>query len=103
VGATGVDVAEPPPVEVAAPVDADVGDVVMDLLLHAGTSVPTSAVAAATLATAIIRVVIRGTLLWCGVLGTVTNRRAVPPAKPAVSRSLFDGCLLRIAHPTLGM
>jgi hypothetical protein len=54
--------AEPPLVEVATPDDVvGDGDVVVDLLLHAGTSVPASAVAAATLATAIIRVVICGT------------------------------------------
>ncbi|HEY2504538.1 MAG TPA: hypothetical protein VGI68_24785 [Mycobacterium sp.] len=60
-GAADVDVAEPPFVEVATPDDVVEGsDVVLDLLLHAGTSVPASAVAAATLATAIIRVVTRG-------------------------------------------
>jgi hypothetical protein len=55
-------VAEPPLVEVATPDDvAEDSDVVVDLLLHAGTSVPASAAAAATLATAIIRVVTCGT------------------------------------------
>jgi hypothetical protein len=64
VGAADVAVAEPPLVEVAAPDDVvEDGDVVVDLLLHTGTSVAASAVAAATLATAIIRVVICGTPL----------------------------------------
>jgi hypothetical protein len=62
VGAADVDVAEPPLVEFATPDDVvEDGDVVVDLLLHAGTSVAASAVAAAMLATAIIRVVICGT------------------------------------------
>jgi hypothetical protein len=68
VGAAGADVDEPVLVEVAdAPDDpaVDDGDAVFELLLQAGTNVPTSPVAAATLTTAIIRVFIRGAPICC--------------------------------------
>jgi hypothetical protein len=53
VGAADADVAEP--------TLADVADALVDVLLQAGTTMPANTAAAATLATAIIRVVIRGT------------------------------------------
>lgn len=43
----------------------DDGDAVPDLLLQAGTNIPTSTVAAATLTTANLRVVIRGAPVCC--------------------------------------
>jgi len=56
VGAGDANGSEPALVEIAAP-----DDVTVDVLLHAGTTMPASTVAAAALPTVIIRVVIRGT------------------------------------------